>query len=35
LVKNVESHMPTFVASLQGFLHSESFLTSMTLLKLC
>jgi hypothetical protein len=28
---NVESNMPCF----QGSLHSESFLTSMTLLKLC
>ena len=35
LVKNVESNMPAFQAGIQGSLHSESLLTSMTLLKLC
>jgi hypothetical protein len=32
---NVESNGPAFQAGIQGSLSSESFLTSMTLLKLC
>ena len=32
---NVESNGPAFQAGIQGSLHSESLLTSMTVLKLC
>jgi len=35
LVQKVEGNMPAFPAGIQGFLKSESWFTSVTLLKLC